>query len=183
MPLLKHQLIFHPDIVSQFALDKPVTPYERRVGFSWYVCPARVAGEQEWLLVNIEFGYKRFFERHLAECGVQAGLPTEVADVGESPSDTLVIRVRGDSMTEAHIDYGDLLIVYTERNASVGDFVVAWMDGQFTLKELVMEQGRLALKAHKPAYPLIQPAGELVIVGVVVSITPKLKSCTSVCTS
>ena len=39
MPLLKHQLILHPDIVSQFALDKPVTPYERRVGFSWYLCP------------------------------------------------------------------------------------------------------------------------------------------------
>lgn len=57
MPLLKHQLILHPDIVSQFALDKPVTPYERRVGFSWYLCPARVAGELEWLLVNIEFGY------------------------------------------------------------------------------------------------------------------------------
>ena len=86
-------------------------------------------------------------------------------------------------MTEAHIDDGDLLIVGTERNASVGDFVVAWVDGQFTLKELVMEKVLLALKAHNPAYPLIQPAGELVIVGVVVSITPKLKSCTSVCTS
>lgn len=30
MPLLKHQLILHPDIVSQFELDKPVTPYERK---------------------------------------------------------------------------------------------------------------------------------------------------------
>lgn len=59
---------------------------------------------------------KRFFERPLAECAVQAGLPTEVADVAtqpfyldeyliESPPDTLVIRVRGDSMTDAHIDY------------------------------------------------------------------------------
>lgn len=57
MPLLKHQLILHPDIVSQFALDKPVTPYERRVGFSWYLCPVTVANAQEWLLVNVEFGY------------------------------------------------------------------------------------------------------------------------------
>lgn len=27
------------------------------MGFSWYLCPATVAGEQEWLLVNVEFGY------------------------------------------------------------------------------------------------------------------------------
>ena len=127
---------------------------------------------------------KRFFERPLAECGVQAGLPTEVADVGtqpfyldeyliESPSDTLVIRVRGDSMIDAHIDDGDLAIVDTRRSASVGDFVVARVEGQFTLKELVMDQGRLALKAHNAAYPLIQPEGELVIVGEVVGITRK----------
>lgn len=57
MPLLKHQLILHPDIVGQFALDKPVTPYERQVGFSWYLCPVIVADNSEWLLVNVEFGY------------------------------------------------------------------------------------------------------------------------------
>lgn len=57
MPILKHQLILHPDIVGQFALDNPVTPYERQVGFSWYLCPVTVANAQEWLLVNVEFGY------------------------------------------------------------------------------------------------------------------------------
>lgn len=128
---------------------------------------------------------KRFFERPLAECAVRAGLPTEVADVGtqpfyldeyliESPADTLVIPVRGNSMTDAHIDDGDLAIVDTRRSASVGDFVVARVDGQFTLKELVIEQGRRALKAHNPAYPLILPDGELDIVGVVVGLTRKL---------
>lgn len=57
MPILKHQIILHPDIVGQFALDKPVTPYERRIGFSWYLCPVIVAEKTEWLLVNVEFGY------------------------------------------------------------------------------------------------------------------------------
>jgi hypothetical protein len=57
MSILKHQLIFHPDIVSQFSLDKPVTPYERQIGFSWYLCLIIVANQNEWLLVNIEFGY------------------------------------------------------------------------------------------------------------------------------
>ena len=55
--LLKHQLVLHPDIVGQVALDKPVTPYERQVGFSWYLCPVTIANVQEWLLVNVEFGY------------------------------------------------------------------------------------------------------------------------------
>jgi hypothetical protein len=51
--MLSHQIILHPDtpFTSSF------TPYERKVGFSWYLCPATVAGEQEWLLVNVEFGY------------------------------------------------------------------------------------------------------------------------------
>lgn len=57
MPLLKHQIILHPDVVGQFALDEPVTPYERRIGFSWYLCPVTIANAQEWLLINVEFGY------------------------------------------------------------------------------------------------------------------------------
>ena len=128
---------------------------------------------------------KRFFERPLAECAVQAGLPTEVADVAtqpffldehliDSPADTLLIRVKGDSMTDAHIDDGDLAVVDTSRGAAVGDFVVARVDGQFTLKELVIEKGRRALRAHHPAYPLILPDGELDIMGVVVGVVRKI---------
>ncbi len=112
---------------------------------------------------------KRFFERALAECAVRAGMPTDVADVGtqpfyldeyliESPADTLVIPVRGDSMTDAHIDDGDLAIVDTRRSASVGNFVVARVNDQFTLKELVIERGQRALKAHNPAYLLMHLA-------------------------
>mgnify|MGYP002137192745 CR=1 FL=1 len=71
-------------------------------------------------------------------------------------------------------DDGDLAVVDTSRSASVGDFVVARVDDQFTLKELVIERGRRALKAHNPAYPLILPDGELDIVGVVVGLTRKI---------
>jgi len=38
MPLLTHQLILPPDMGGQLVLQKPVTPYERRVGFTWYLC-------------------------------------------------------------------------------------------------------------------------------------------------
>lgn len=78
MPLLKHQLILHLDIVGQFALDKPVTPYERQVGFSWYLCPVIVADKSEWLLVNIEFGYCQLViapdktPNHIADAAISA---------------------------------------------------------------------------------------------------------------
>jgi len=42
---------------GQLVLQKPVTPYERRVGFTWYLCLVKIANAQEWLLVNVEFGY------------------------------------------------------------------------------------------------------------------------------
>ncbi len=57
MALLKHQLVLHPEIVDQFTLSKPITSYQRQVGFSWYLCPLTVANKQEWLLINVEFGY------------------------------------------------------------------------------------------------------------------------------
>ena len=78
MPLLKHQLILHPDIVGQFALDKPVTPYERQVAFSWYLCPVIVADNSEWLLVNVEFGYCQLViapdktPNHIADAAISA---------------------------------------------------------------------------------------------------------------
>lgn len=78
MPILKHQLILHTDIVSQFELDKLDTPYEHRVGFSWYLCPARVAGELGWLLVNVEFGYCDF-----GESGSPADIEQSVLDAIE----------------------------------------------------------------------------------------------------
>lgn len=57
MPVLKHQIVVHPDLAGQLASGCRFTPYDKRFGFSWYLCPVTVAQEPEWLLVNIEFGY------------------------------------------------------------------------------------------------------------------------------
>ena len=57
MSLLKHQLITHADIAGQFTVESSITPYQSQQGFAWYLCPAVVADEQVWLLVNVEFGY------------------------------------------------------------------------------------------------------------------------------
>ncbi len=123
----------------------------------------------------------RFFERPLAEASVRAGapLPTEAVAaepflvddyVVRTPSRTVLIPVRGDSMVEAGIHEGDIAVVERGRAAGKGDFVVAIVDNEFTLKELDLERGRFILKPHNPAYPVIRPQGELEIFGVMVGL-------------
>jgi repressor LexA len=79
-------------------------------------------------------------------------------------------------MADAHIDDGDLAVIERGSEANVGDFVVAIVDGDYTLKELVLEQGRFALKPHNPSYPLIVPEAELEIFGVMVGLVRRFQS-------
>ena len=120
----------------------------------------------------------RFFERHLADTAVRAGAPDMIEGTqGElflidqylvrQPSSTVVVPVTGDSMIDAGIHDGDRVVVERTRSAKAGDFVVAVVDGEFTLKELIAEKGKFALKPHNPAYPIIRPKGQLEIYGVV----------------
>jgi len=128
---------------------------------------------------------KRFFERPLAEASVQAGMPNPVDDAQgdavtiddyliERPSQTVLIRVRGDSMIDAGILEGDLVVVEKTATAKRGDIVVAIVDGQFTLKRLDLERNRFVLVPENKAYPVIRPDGALEIFGVMVGLVRKL---------
>ena len=121
---------------------------------------------------------KRFFERPLAE-NVRAGQPSPAADAAldllaideylvPNPSRTVMIRVKGDSMIDAGIHAGDVVIVEKRTSANVGDIVVAIDDNEFTLKRLAREKGRMLLRPENKAYPVIRPRGDLEIFGVVV---------------
>jgi SOS-response transcriptional repressor LexA len=92
----------------------------------------------------------------------------------EHPSQTVLIRVKGDSMMDAGIFDGDLVVVEKRPAAHKGDIVVAIVDNQFTLKRLEQEQGRFVLKAENKAYPIIRPEGSLEIFGVMVGLVRKL---------
>lgn len=120
----------------------------------------------------------RFFQRPLFD-SVRAGLPQSVSDAQaeavtidaflvERPSTTVLIRVKGDSMIDAGIHEGDIVIVDRSIGAKVGDMVVAIVDNDFTLKTLVREKGQFVLHPANPAYPVIRPEGQLEIFGVVV---------------
>jgi repressor LexA len=123
----------------------------------------------------------RFFERMLADTPVPAGIPADGGGAtGEPffiddylirrPSQTSMVRVKGDSMIDAGIHDGDLVTVDRGVAAKPGDLVIAIVDNEFTLKELASERGAFVLKPHNRAYPVIRPRGTLEIYGVVVGL-------------
>lgn len=128
----------------------------------------------------------RFFERALVDATVRAGAPDMIDGVGSEPvlidqllvrrpSSTVMIPVKGDSMVDAGIHDGDIVIVEHSRAAKNGDFVIAIVDNEFTLKELATERGKFVLKPHNPAYPVIRPKGQLEIYGVVTGLVRRFK--------
>lgn len=130
---------------------------------------------------------KRFFERPLADASVPAGMPVLANDVSgepfyvddyliKSPSRTAMIPIRGDSMMDAGINDGDLAVVERGAPAKNGDFVIAIVDNEFTLKELGLERGKPVLKPHNKAYPVIRPQGSLEIYGVMVGLVRRYRN-------
>jgi repressor LexA len=82
---------------------------------------------------------------------------------------TFALRVRGDSMIDAHICDGDTVILEF-RQPRKGDIVAALIDGETTLKRYVVSKGKAYLHAENPDYPDLIPARELVIQGVLVAL-------------
>jgi repressor LexA len=121
---------------------------------------------------------RRFFERTLEE-SVHAGMPHPAFDSRPDtvsiddylvyhPSKTTLITVKGDSMIDAGIHDGDIVVVEKRATANVNDLVVAIVEGDFTLKRLGREKGRMVLIPENKAYPVIRPKEDLEIFGVVV---------------
>jgi repressor LexA len=86
-----------------------------------------------------------------------------------NPGKAFAVRVRGDSMIDAGIFSGDI-VVLEHKEAKPGDIVAALIDGENTLKRLVRDKGRVYLKAENENYPDLEPAEKLDIQGVVVSV-------------
>ena len=91
------------------------------------------------------------------------------------PSKTTLVRVKGDSMIDAGIREGDLLIVEVQPNANVGDIVVAIVDNEFTIKELAREKSAFVLKPANKAYPVLRPKGGFEIFGVMAGLARRTR--------
>lgn len=68
------------------------------------------------------------------------------------PAATFFVRVEGESMEGAGIFSGDLLIVDRSLKVTSGRIVIAVMDGDFSVRRLLMRTNHILLKAENPAY-------------------------------
>jgi repressor LexA len=87
--------------------------------------------------------------------------------VGNKKASTFLLRVKGDSMIDAGIYEGDLVVVERGKEPKVNDIVVGVLDGEFTLKRLRRDKGKYYLQAENPAYPDMYAMDELKVAGVV----------------
>lgn len=116
---------------------------------------------------------------------VHAGFPSPAEDLGakridltaqlvKHPQATFTMRARGDSMREAGIFDGDVLLVDKALTPRSGHIVIAVVDGEFVCKQLQLRAGRMKLKAANPCYPDIVPReGQVVEVWGVVTASIK----------
>jgi repressor LexA len=129
---------------------------------------------------------RRFFARFMARQAVQAGAPAADMDAGltamlldellvDTPSRTLLIPVRGDSMSGANILEGDVVVVERREAAPPGEIVVAVVDGELTVKRLGKDGQGWLLHPENPSFVDIRPQGALELVGVVVGLARRLR--------
>jgi repressor LexA len=94
-----------------------------------------------------------------------------------SSGDVFLLRVRGDSMIEAHIQDGDFALVKPQPNAENGEIVVALIEDEATIKRIFQKRDLIRLEPANPKMePIVVKKGEkkVTIVGKVVGIFRKL---------
>ena len=115
---------------------------------------------------------------------VKAGLPSMVDAQSESinlndmliskKNETYILEVDGESMIEAHIEPGDMVIVEKTNNAREGDIVIAMVDGEHTMKYFRKDSsGKTYLEPANKLFKNIYPTQSLEITGVVKGVVRK----------
>jgi DNA polymerase V len=116
----------------------------------------------------------------LVSASVEAGFPSPADDHMErgidlneelirNPAATFLVRVKGESMRDAGIHAGDVLIVDKSLTPTDRKIVVAMIDGNFTVKRFRKRGGQVFLEAENPEFAPIEvtEGQELSIFGVV----------------
>jgi SOS regulatory protein LexA len=117
---------------------------------------------------------------------VEAGFPSpaeeELADnlslddlLIQNRESTFLLKVSGDSMSEAGILPGDMVLVDKAQIPKSGDIVIAEVDGAWTMKYLRKRGDNVALLPANPRYQPIKPKKELKIAGIVTAVVRKYR--------
>ncbi|MEO6836509.1 MAG: transcriptional repressor LexA [Candidatus Tumulicola sp.] len=115
---------------------------------------------------------------------VAAGVPITAAENVEGEfllpagflpraSNAFMLRVKGDSMIEAAILDGDLIVVRPQRTADNGEVVVAMLDGEATVKRFYREESRIRLQPENRTMAPIY-ASDVEIIGRVEAVVRRL---------
>lgn len=115
----------------------------------------------------IPFERRTTLRQPLVLASVEAGFPSPAegymersVDLNEelvrNPASTFFIRVKGDSMRDAGIHQGDILVVDRAVSPVDRQIVVAMIDGEFTVKRFCKREGRITLEAENPSFRTIE---------------------------
>ncbi len=103
---------------------------------------------------------------------ISAGFPSPAQDYVENnldlnelmikhPASTFFVKVQGNSMRDAGILSGDILVVDRSLEASNGKIIVAIINGEFTVKRLALDAQGVHLVPANPSFPIIHIHSEL----------------------
>jgi len=117
---------------------------------------------------------------------VQAGFPSpaeeELVDVlsldeflVERPEATFMLKVTGDSMIDAGIQPGDMVLVERGAAPKNNDIVIAQVDGEWTMKYFLKDRNGVMLEPANKKYKTIRPQHSLEVAGVVRTVIRKYK--------
>ncbi len=136
-----------------------------------FFIPKKENGEGQWL----------------AEEGISAGFPSPADDFKEvrisldrelvrNKDSTFYARVRGDSMIEAGLDDGDLLIIDRSLSPENSKIAICLVDGEFTVKRIKKEKNKFYLIPENKKYKVIElkEENQLIIWGIVEYVIKKV---------
>lgn len=116
----------------------------------------------------------------MADGGIKAGFASTAQDYIESgidlnkeliknPSSTFFGRVSGDSMVDAGIEDGDILVIDKSLDPKSGDIAICFLNGEFTLKKIELKGDKILLIPANNKYKVIEVSKdeEFMIWGVV----------------
>jgi DNA polymerase V len=131
--------------------------------------------------------FSEFIERPLINEDIPAGFPSPAEDFKEirisldkelikNEDATFYARVRGNSMIDANIEDGDLLVIDRSIETRNGKIAVCMIDGEFTIKRLKVEKDCIYLLPENSNYKPIKvnEGSELVVWGIVTYIIKKV---------
>lgn len=110
----------------------------------------------------------------LATEDVEDIYPLPESLVGRGP--VFMLRVKGDSMIDAGILDGDLVVIRRQPDAADGDIVAAMVEGEeATVKRLFRQDGKVILRAENQAFPDMVFDQGVEVIGRVVSVLRSLR--------